>query len=123
MTGVVEVLVILSVDHGAALFERVSTQCHVRQMASRRVVVLECSPDEIAKLRSVSGVTVIADAALPAGVLEGMDEGEVLFMTAWAARAGNKTAKKRLGEGLSWDAPGFDPPDPPTGKGATEIKH
>ena len=35
---------------------------------------------------------------------------ENAFVSAWESR---RRPKERLGEGLSWDSPGFLPPDPP----------
>jgi hypothetical protein len=45
------------------------------------------------------------------GVLDELDEGARLFVTAWRERPLSKP--DRPGEGLSWDAPGFEPPGPP----------
>jgi hypothetical protein len=45
------------------------------------------------------------------GVLDELDEGARLFVRAWQERPLSKT--DRRGEGLSWDAPGFEPPGPP----------
>jgi hypothetical protein len=40
-----------------------------------------------------------------------LTQSERLFVAAWEAR---RQPKSRVGEGLSWDAPGFLPPDSPT---------
>ena len=39
-----------------------------------------------------------------------LSEGERLFAAGWQQ---SKRPKTRRGEGLSWDAPGFEPPDDP----------
>ncbi len=44
-------------------------------------------------------------------VLDELDEGARLFVRAWQERPLSKS--DRRGEGLSWDAPGFEPPGPP----------
>jgi hypothetical protein len=59
-------------------------------------------------------VGVYQDAP-PAAVLATLDVGERIFVDAWlerveAARCGGRP---RPGDGLSWDAPGYEPPDPP----------
>ena len=41
-------------------------------------------------------------------VLDELDEGARLFVSAWLRRSRPKT--DRRGEGLAWDAPGFDAP-------------
>jgi hypothetical protein len=40
--------------------------------------------------------------------LDELDEGARIFVSAWLARPATKP--ERPGEGLSWDAPGFEPP-------------
>nr|WP_128798909.1 hypothetical protein [Corallococcus coralloides] len=57
---------------------------------------------ERAALDAVShlpGVLVVAEGTLPGSALRHLNETEQLF-----------------GEGLSWDAPGFQPPDGPKGR-------
>ena len=44
-------------------------------------------------------------------VLDDLDAGERLFVEGWIARPTDKS--NRVGEGLSWDSPGFEPPDLP----------
>jgi hypothetical protein len=45
--------------------------------------------------------------------LDELDDGARLFLDGWLERPVEKA--ERLGEGLPWDAPGFEPPGPPTG--------
>lgn len=45
-------------------------------------------------------------------VVEELDDAARLFLTAWLERPVEK--RDRPGEGLPWDAPGFEPPGPPT---------
>ncbi|MDY7088745.1 MAG: hypothetical protein SYR96_27025 [Actinomycetota bacterium] len=54
--------------------------------------------------------------AVPPEVLLGLDPAARLFVAAWRDR---QHPKKRIGDGLSWDAPGFRPPDPPRGSGSS----
>jgi hypothetical protein len=44
--------------------------------------------------------------------LDALDPGTRLFVDAWRDRRSDKSA--RPGEGQPWDAPGFEPPGPPT---------
>jgi hypothetical protein len=44
--------------------------------------------------------------------IEELDEGARLFVKAWRERVPSKP--HRPGEGLPWDAPGFEPPGPPS---------
>lgn len=45
-----------------------------------------------------------------AGALAGLSPGEELFLRGWLTSLG-LGGKNRPGDGLSWDAPGFSPPD------------
>lgn len=54
------------------------------------------------------GTRVLGDE----GALDDLDEGARLFVAAWRERPLSKP--DRVGEGLSWDAPGFEPPDRPS---------
>jgi hypothetical protein len=53
------------------------------------------------------GTTVAGDVT----AIDGLSGGEKIFVRGWAA-AQSSGAKVRIGDGLSWDAPGFQPPDP-----------
>ena len=64
--------------------------------------------DEILNL---PGVVVIAEGEAPAEVLKTLNPAETLFVSAWVERSAKP--KTRPGDKLSWDAPGFQPPDPP----------
>ena len=59
---------------------------------------------------SVPGVLCATAAAVEPGLLAGLTESERLGIAAWQMR---KAPKARLGDGLSWDAPGFLPPGGP----------
>jgi len=56
---------------------------------------------------SDGGTKVLGDES----VLDELDEGAQLFVRAWRERPLSKP--DRRGEGLPWDAPGFEPPDRP----------
>jgi hypothetical protein len=109
-----QVLVILDADQTAAL-QQVLAACRNLQVGSNRVLTLECPPAEVAKLQAMSGVTVVtADNPLfPMG--QSLTAGESLFVDGWLRRIKEAQSKQRPGDALPWDAPGFTPPDPPTG--------
>jgi len=108
-----DLLVIIIGNRTEELFKQISADYNVRQVASSCVFVVEGGQSELAKLRAISGVTIIAGGDAPPGVLEKLDEGEKLFVAAWSSRSKEAGSKQRRGEGLSWDAPGFTPPDAP----------
>ena len=82
------------------------------------VVVLRGDLDDLPDLirgarfsmsRSLDGKTqVLGDER----ALDDLDAGAQLVVSAWRGRPLSKP--DRPGEGLSWDAPGFEPPGPPT---------
>ncbi len=108
-----ELLVILSGDRAQESFKQVSANYKVQHEASPRVFVVEGGQGELVKLRSISGVLAATAGDLPPKVLESLDDGEALFVAAWLSRIKEGSSKQRRGDGLSWDAPGFVPPDPP----------
>lgn len=110
-----ELLVILSGDRALESFKQVSANCRVHHSASPRVVVVECLQSELAELRSIPGVTVVTGGDSPPEVMDSLNDSEALFVAAWLSRIKEGPSKRRLSEGLSWDAPGFVPPDPPAG--------
>jgi hypothetical protein len=69
------------------------------EIARHARLALAPSPD--------GGITTRGDAS----VLADLDRAGRLFLDAWRERAAGKPG--RTGEGLPWDATGFQPPDPP----------
>ena len=110
-----EVLVILDPLTAAKAQERLRSSHRVTQVGSPRVVVVAVSPEETPPSPSTPGVVAVSSGAPPPDVIEDLDEQETLFVTAWASRM-TGPQKQRRGEGLPWDAPGFEPPDSPAGK-------
>lgn len=79
-----------------------------------RLAVAEMDDGEAEALRRLPGTLEVIsgpEEPLPAS----LSESEELFVRGWQQRQrGGK--RERPGEGLSWDAPGFLPPDPPPGE-------
>ncbi|GAB2791018.1 hypothetical protein GCM10027199_78860 [Amycolatopsis magusensis] len=97
-----------------------------RGVAGRWPVVSTMEPDVTVVRAPLEAITEIAQnarltmARLPTGetrivgdesALEELDEGARMFVAAWRRRPIRKP--HRVGEGLPWDAPGFEPPDRP----------
>jgi hypothetical protein len=85
--------------------------------AGQRVVVVRAEPDELDELAAGARFAMArhADGRIEergdAGVLGELDIGTRLFVDGWRSRADDKP--DRPGDGLSWDSPGFEPPDRP----------
>ncbi|HEX8142877.1 MAG TPA: hypothetical protein VF553_09795 [Pyrinomonadaceae bacterium] len=110
-----ELLVILSGDQAEEGFRKLSSDYKVHHVVSNRVVVVEGAQSDLAGLRAIPGVIAATAGDLSPGVLNGLDDSESLFVAAWLSRIKEGAPKQRSGEGLNWDAPGFEPPDPPAG--------
>jgi hypothetical protein len=98
-------LVILEGDAPAAgLPETV----HVVHRLPPRLAIVEAGDEAIAALERASGVRVLR-APLDAAALASLSPEERVFVEASLSPVGEKPA--RAGDGLPWDAPGFEPPD------------
>jgi hypothetical protein len=109
-----EFLLILDSVTAAEAQEQLHRTHRVTQVGSPRVVVVAVSPEETPPSPSTPGVVTVSSGSLPPDIFEELDEQEALFVAAWASRM-TGPEKQRRGEGLPWDAPGFEPPDAPTG--------
>lgn len=108
-----ERLVVLSDDNDA--MDRLSSRYAISQVASPRVVVVrlpQSEPDSALQSRP----EVLAVDEVTPEVAAGLTDAEALFVSAWAQRTRESGTKQRPGDGLSWDHPGFAPPDPPPGR-------
>ncbi len=107
-----EVLVLLSEADVEATLGRLRAAFTLTQIASPRLVLLLLRPDQIEQLRGLPGVEMVLEAEPPPEFYEGLRSDESIFARAWAVRA-RGGAKPRSGEGLPWDAEGYEPPDDP----------
>lgn len=110
-----EFLVLL--DDGAEGLGRLRRSHRVTQTASSRLAVVEGPPGTGPEaLRAIEGVAAVASSGDSLPAPSPLTPEETLFADAWSMRTGAGSGGDRPGEGLSWDAPGFSPPDrPPEG--------
>ena len=84
-----------------------------------RVSVLQAPRNDLETIARVSRLALARDddGAVVVdgdqGVLDELDPGARLFVDAW--RTQPRAKPDRPGDGLPWDAKGFEPPDPPSG--------
>lgn len=107
-----ELLVVLERERASTTLDELRARERVVHVASPRIVVIatDAEADDVA--RGLTGVEGVFRETIPPDVMDSLDEGETLFTNAWLSRQ-QEVSKPRLGEGLDWDAPGFEPPDPP----------
>lgn len=97
-------LVILADPAGRPAVEAAGT---LLQSSGDRVLVIEAEDGEA--LSGLPEVRSVTSGAPDADTLDTLDAGDRLFAEAWGLQAG-MAAKQRPGEGLDWNAEGFDAP-------------
>lgn len=103
------VVLLSSNDQGAAAVVR--QRCRVVSELPPRLLVVEADEQVAQGLRVLPGVDDVISGMnniLP----NSLNESELLFVQAWQ-QSRHMDDKSRPGEGLSWDAEGFLPPDHP----------
>ena len=108
-----QVLVLMRKDSTPSHLERLQHQYKVISLLRPRVLVFDIDEQLAAQLRDDPEVVGVFTGEVPEEVLTQLDPGERLFVSAWQQRSADK---KRRGDGLPWDAPGFVPPDLPPRK-------
>jgi hypothetical protein len=84
-----------------------------------RVTVLRAGADAVPAIARASRLAIArgdddrVEVVGDDSVLGELDDGARLFVEAWRSQA--RATSDRPGDGLPWDAPGFEPPDPPPG--------
>lgn len=107
-----ELLVILQGDPGDLTSGRIRHGRRVTQRLSDRVFAIEHpGAAALTELRAVPGALVCERGQVPEQLLAELSDAERLWVRAWDSR--REGEKERPGSGLPWDAPGFEPPDPP----------
>ncbi|MGX5653426.1 hypothetical protein ACWKWC_01470 [Geodermatophilus nigrescens] len=102
-------LLVVADDVGQVL-DRMGRAVTLVQHLPPRLAVVECDDDARAALPTAPGVLGIGGPELPDDVRDRLTGTERLFADAWVL---GRRPKTRPGDGLAWDAPGFDPPDAP----------
>jgi hypothetical protein len=115
MTDTRHVLVVLHDESASQTATRLQGQFKILSRLAPRILVVDPGEHAPADLGREPGVLGVYERDVPADVLARLRQEEQLFVRAWAQQA-TQEPKVRPGEGLSWDAPGFQPPDAPPGK-------
>jgi len=103
---------------GAAPSIAASGRWSIVSRAGPEVIVLRADLDDLPQLAQGARLAIgrSADGAVRTlgdeKALDALDPGTRLFVQAWRDKQSSKP--ERPGEGLPWDAPGFQPPGRPT---------
>lgn len=101
-----DLLVLVEASSFVAAVERIRALARVTQLLPPRLVLVDDSRAVRDHAADVDGVIGVYDDL---SVLDhDLDDASRAFVRAWDAR---KRPKSRPGEGLDWDAHGFQPPD------------
>ncbi|HEX5746849.1 MAG TPA: hypothetical protein VFZ09_11450 [Archangium sp.] len=98
------------VSRASDVLSRVAASLQVTQRLPPRLAIVRGTPGQLEALREQPGVAALCEGPVPPEVLEQLGPTEQLFAKAWET---GRQPKSRPGEGLPWDAPGFQPPDGP----------
>ena len=105
-------LVILESRLADSALAELRTLASVTQVLPPRLALVRSDRATTARIAQIPGVLSLHDQTL--GVVPpDLTAAERTFVDAWAAR---RQPKKRPGDDLPWDAPGFKPPDMPGGR-------
>jgi len=105
-----EVLVILEPSVAEAARGAITRAAVPTQSISNRVYIAVADDAVVSRLRSMPGIATIIVSGEHATTLPPLNEAEALFAQAWLSRQGQ--VKERRGDGLDWDTPPMQPPDP-----------
>lgn len=109
------VLVLLPERSAPAELARLRLLYRVSSLLEPRIAILEVSEGELAILVQRQGLDGVYPDTIPAEVLSRLHPQEQLFVAAWSLQRAARQ-KQRPGEGLPWDAPGFQAPAPHSGE-------
>ncbi len=104
-----KILVIAAGREASSVREDLATMGAVSMVLSPRVLVVEGDRDFAAAITEMPGVELATTEPVPQGVVDRLTEVEAAQVAAWNSRL-RQDKKVRPGDGLSWDAEGFEPP-------------
>jgi hypothetical protein len=99
--------VLVELEPGAALDAAVGSGAEVLQRLPPRLAIVAADAEGVQALERHPEVRSVFRGDVPPDALARLDEPGRLFAAAWNGR---RVPKERRGDGLSWDAPGFDAP-------------
>jgi hypothetical protein len=111
-----EKLVLLDDTTAFRTLEALQKAFHVLHVVSPRLVIVQADDDASdGDVRSFSGVLDVVTPEQVGRITEAheLSPSEQLLVDGWLRRMAEQGRKQRPGEGLTWDAEGFSPPDPP----------
>lgn len=104
------VLLIAHEDRAATVLAEAGHVARIVQRLPPRLAIVDATPEALVALKGMQGMQAVCEGSIPASLLEELKPMERVFADAWVAS--QRAKRDRPGEGLPWDAKGFEPPDP-----------
>lgn len=108
-----EALVIAEASRADDTLSRVGQLVTLTQRLPPRLAIVRGERGALEAVSRLPGVLLVAEGAVPESALRQLNPTERIFAEAWTV--GRRSKSFRPGDGLSWDAPGFQAPDGPKG--------
>jgi hypothetical protein len=99
--------VLIELQPGATLEDAVPPEAQVLQRLPPLLAIVAADEEGIRALESSSATSAVYAEDVPPEALERFDQATRAFAAGWNER---RRPKERRGEGLSWDAPGYEAP-------------
>ncbi|MCL9757938.1 hypothetical protein MXD95_001475 [Frankia sp. AiPa1] len=96
-------------DRGAGVRD-VATFGRITSTLPPRLVLLAAPASRARELAALPGVRAVCVDDVPWALRAVLDPAETIFVDGWLARHTDKSRGES--DGIPWDAPGFQPPDP-----------
>jgi hypothetical protein len=99
--------VLVELQPGASVEDAVPPDAQILQRLEPRLAIVAADHEAIQALRRSPRVSAVFAEEVPPEALAQLDQVSRAFAAGWNER---RHPKQRRGEGLHWDAPGFDAP-------------
>ena len=103
-------MLLVLADDVTQVLDQLGRSATLVQHLPPRLAIVECDHAARVALRTAPGVLGIGEPDLSDDVRDELTGTERIFVDAWVV---GRQRKARPGDGLAWDAPGFEPPDLP----------
>ncbi len=102
-----EALLIVDSPNPDQVLSQAGELVRLTQRLPPRLAIIVGESSQLEAVRDLPGVVGVFEAVVPDSVLQRLNPTERLFAEAWVA---GRQPKSRPGEGLPWDAGGYEPP-------------
>jgi hypothetical protein len=109
LPAMLEALVIIDESHADDVLSQIGRIAVATQRLPPRLAIVKGEASQLEAVRNLPGVSAVYTGDVPEPVLQRLSPTEQIFAEAWAI--GRRPKTSRPGDGLPWDAEGFEPPD------------